>query len=41
MMPDWLLDLDKHLAEVALDVALSALVAAGVTVGLRFLFEAL
>jgi hypothetical protein len=41
MMPDWLWELDKHLNEVALDIALSALVAAGVTLGLRFLFETL
>lgn len=41
MMPDWLWELDKHLNEVALDVALAALMAAGVTEGLRFLFEAL
>ena len=41
MMPDWLWELDKHLNEVALHVALAGLVAAGVTEGLRFLFEAL
>ena len=41
MMPDWLWELDKHLNELALDVALSAMMAAGVTEGLRFLMEAL
>lgn len=41
MMPHWLWDLDKHLNELALDVVLSALMAAGLTEGLRFLVEAL
>ena len=41
MIPDWFWDLDKHLNEVALDVVLSALLAAGITEGLRFLYEAI
>jgi hypothetical protein len=41
MIPDWIWDLDKQLNEIALDVALAGLLAAGITVTLRFLYEAL
>jgi hypothetical protein len=41
MIPDWIWDLDKQLNEIALDVALAAILAAGLTEGLRFLYEAL
>jgi hypothetical protein len=40
MIPDWLWDLDKQLNDIALDVALAAILAAGLTEGLRFLCEA-
>ena len=41
MIPGWFWDLDRSLNEIALDVALAALLAAGLTEGLRFLYEAL
>jgi hypothetical protein len=41
MIPDWLWDLDKRLNEIALDVAIAALLAIGITESLRFLYEAL
>ena len=41
MIPDWLWEWDKHLSEIALDVAISAVLAAGVTETLRFVYEAL
>jgi hypothetical protein len=39
MIPDWFWDFDKQLNDIALDVALAALLAAGITESLRFLYE--
>jgi hypothetical protein len=41
VIPDWLWDFDKRLSDIALDVAIAALLAAGITETLRFVYEAL
>ncbi len=41
MIPDWLWQWDKRVNEIALDAALAALLAAGITETLRFLYESL